>query len=405
MRANDDGVPWPAIGYETRTWAPEDGTLSRRARSTLTGPYRSAVTPPVADIEMRVKDSTATRAEQATVEMARFDVEASALFGDSEIAPITAVLLRSESAASSQIEHLTVGARQLALAELSDLGGAASRNARTVSANVRAMQAALDLADEVSEASILAMHHALLVGQDQAMPGRYREAPVWIGGRAPTEAMFVPPAGELVPAAMVDLLALAGRRDVPALLHLAVVHAQLETIHPFADGNGRTGRALVQSMLRRSGVTQRLTVPISAGLLADVDRYFAALTAFRDGDLEPIVLTFADAAETAVANGRRLVLDLGEARARWRASITARRGAAVWRALDVVVGQPVLDARHLQRTLGVTFPTAQSAIASLEAAGVLHQSVVGRQRNRIWHAPEVLDALDAFAERAGRRRG
>ncbi|WP_284251470.1 Fic family protein [Litorihabitans aurantiacus] len=386
-------------------WVPTEGTLSRRAHAELAGKYRSALTPEVAGVEPHLSASAAARVGEAAVEMARFDAEASSIFGDSEIAPITSVLLRSESAASSQIEDLTVGARQLALAELTGLGGEASRNARTVSANVRAMRAALDLADDISEASILTMHETLLHGQERAMPGRYRDVPVWIGGRAPTEAAFVPPAPERVAVSMADLVALARRRQIPALAHVALVHAHFETIHPFVDGNGRTGRALAQSMLRGAGVTQRITVPVSAGLLADTDGYFLALGAYREGDLEPIILTFADAAETAVANGRRLVGDLHDVRETWRERVTARRDAAVWRALDVVIGQPVVDVRHVQRTLGVSYPTAQGAIDALEDAGALSPSVVGRQRNRVWHAPEVLDSLDAFASRAGRRRG
>ncbi len=98
-----------------------------------------------------------------------------------------------------------------------------------------------------------------------------------------------------VPAAIDDLMAFAARDDVPLLAQIAVAHAQFETIHPFTDGNGRTGRALVQAMLRNKGLTRQVTVPVSAGLLADTDGYIAALTAYRDGDAAPIVERFAEA--------------------------------------------------------------------------------------------------------------
>ena len=106
-----------------------------------------------------------------------------------------------------------------------------------------------------------------------------------------------------------------------------------------------------------------------------------------------------------MANGRRLVGDLAELRQQWSARIAARQGSAVWAALDVVIGQPVLDIRYLSEHLKVSIPTAQGAILALENAGVLAQTVNGKRRNRVWHSAEVLDALDAFAERAGRRRG
>ena len=134
----------------------------------------------------------------------------------------------------------------------------------------------------------------------------------WIGGSrlGPHAAVFVPPVHERVPGLIDDLVAFIARDDVPVLAHAALAHAQFETIHPFEDGNGRTGRALVHAMLRSKGLTRTVTVPISAGLLVDTDAYFVALTAYRSGDPEPIVECFADAAFAAVANGRELVGDL-----------------------------------------------------------------------------------------------
>ena len=73
---------------------------------------------------------------------------------------------------------------------------------------------------------------------------------------------------------MDDLVAFLGRLDIPVLAHVAIAHAQFETIHPFPDGNGRTGRAIVQAMLRHSRVTTNITVPVSAGLLHDAEGYY-----------------------------------------------------------------------------------------------------------------------------------
>ncbi|PFG20812.1 Fic family protein [Serinibacter salmoneus] len=384
-------------------WIPAEGTLSRRATQQLTGPYQAGIPPQIAGLDPDVSAGVAADAEQASVEMAHFDAEAADVMGTAEFAPMASVLLRSESAASSQIEHLTAGARQLALAELPGAGSEASKNARTVAGNVAAMRAALDLAERPDSGAILAMHAALLDGHRDARPGAWREEQVWVGGRAPTEAAFVPPPPEYVPLAMNDLAAFCARRDVPALTHVAVAHAQFETVHPFVDGNGRTGRALAHAMLRRSGITRRVTVPISAGILTDTGAYFAALDAFRQGRIEPIVEIFVRSAETAISNGRRLLDDLRRLRSDWKARVTARAGASVWRALDLVIAQPVLDVPYLQQHLQVAYTSAAGAIQTMTEAGILLPSVVGRRRNRVWHAPEVLEALDDFAERAGRR--
>ena len=126
----------------------------------------------------------------------------------------------------------------------------------------------------------------------------------------PIGAIFVGPRHESVLGAIGDLIAFAQRADIPALPQIAVSHAQFETIHPFTDGNGRTGRALVQAMLRNKGLTRQVTVPVSAGLLADTDAYFAALTSCREGDAAPIGERFSQATVLAIANGRQLVTEL-----------------------------------------------------------------------------------------------
>lgn len=396
-------ISWPALGYETREWHPADPSmLSHRKRLIATGPYESALVPQITKQPLHLPPALAAEAEEAAVEIARFDANASGILGDGEIAPIATVLMRSESAASSQIENLTVGARQLALAEL---GEEASSNARTVSRNVSAMRAAVALVGDISAETIVQLHAALMAGQPHLDAGVWRSQQVWIGGSGagPHQANFVPPHHERVAAAMADLVTFTSRTDLPTLPHAAIAHAQFETIHPFTDGNGRTGRALVHAMVQRSGLTRRITVPISAGLLADTAGYVECLTAYREGDLAPILIAVTEATFRAVGNGRRLLADIHEIDARWRESITARRHAAVWPALDLLVGQPVVTVRYVQERLGVSFPTAQAAIDQLESAGILTQSVVGRRRNRTWHAPEITAALDAFAARAGRR--
>jgi hypothetical protein len=158
-------------------------------------------------------------------------------------------------------------------------------------------------------------------------------------------------------------------------------------------------------MLRRHGLTRNVTVPVSAGLLTDTDSYFEALTAYRDGQPAPIVERFAVASFEAVANGRQLVAELRAIRRRWDDTVTTRRGAAAWQLADVLVRQPVIDAATAAtaaRELDVTPQNAQRAIAALVAGGVLDE-FTGFARNRMWQAREVLDALDAFAARAGRR--
>jgi Fic family protein len=299
------------------------------------------------------------------------------------------------------IENLTSGAKAIVLAELASTD---KRNATEIVGNVAAMEAASALADRLDERAIFAMHAALLSGVDPGVTGHWRTEQVWVGGTSfgPHTASFVPPHHERVPALMDDLLRFAHRVDLPLLVQAAIAHAQFETIHPFVDGNGRTGRALIHAMLRGRGLTRDVTVPVSAGLLTDTSRYFDTLTAYRAGDPAPIVAVLAEASVAATAHGRQLIAELQAVRTSWDDKIKARRGATAWRLADLLIRQPVVDAATVAAELGIVPQNAQRAITPLAAAGVLKEST-GFKRNRMWEATEVLTALDDFAARAGRR--
>lgn len=128
---------------------------------------------------------------------------------------------------------------------------------------------------------------------------------MWIGGSDlhPSDADFVPPHNRHLNDAMGDLERFMQRTDLPALAQAAVAHAQFETIHPFADGNGRTGRALIHVILRARGVATTAALPISVGLLADTAGYFDTLSAYRRGEVEPVIRLFAQSTITAAQRG------------------------------------------------------------------------------------------------------
>ncbi|TML28457.1 MAG: Fic family protein [Actinobacteria bacterium] len=361
---------WPAVRYETLPWtgARLTNLVPRRQLRRIQGPYEAAVVPEIAARNLALPTEVLTVAEEAANEVARFDAD---LGG--EIAPFAAVLLRSESAASSQIENLTASARAIAEAELGVTG---KRNAVQIVANTRAMDAALALAEQV-----------------------------WIGGGdlGPHGAQFVPPQQSRIEPAIADLVAFIRRDDLPVLVHGAVAHAQFETIHPFPDGNGRTGRALLHAMLRNKRLTRNVTVPVSAGLLTNTSAYFDALTAYRLGDPAPMVIRLADAAFAAVVNGRRLVDELRTIRGGWNERVTARRDSSTWRVADFLMRHPVVDAQLLTAELNIPPNNVYRYLEPLERAGVLIE-FTDRRRNRAWRSAEILAALDAFAARAGKRR-
>lgn len=370
--------------------------LSRTARRKIRSPYLAAIPPEIAKIEIALPTELLSLVDEAAQELARFDGELG-----QEIAPFAAVLLRTESASSSRIENLTASARAIAEAEAQSTG---KTNATMVVANQRAMSAAIELAQHINAKAILEMHRALLEASEPDIAGKWRQQQVWVGGSglSPHGAAFVPPHHSRVPAAIDDLLAFIDRDDMPLLAQAAIAHAQFETIHPFVDGNGRVGRALVHSHLRSKRLLRNVTVPVSAGLLVELDTYFAALTSYRQGDVGPIVESFSNASFAAVSNGRTLANDLRELREQWALRVKKRRGASAWRVVELLFRHPVVNATLVARELGIALQNVYRTLRPLEDAGVLIEST-DRKRGQLWRAPEVLAALDRFAARAGRR--
>jgi Fic family protein len=390
----DTGRAWPSLGHEGRRWVPSaQSAWGVDAERVVTGArYQSAVVPTIAGLVPAPSTVVREAAAEAERELTRFDAELGA-----RVATFAPVLLRSEAASSSQIENLTASARAIFSAEL---GVTRSRNAEGIAANTQAMQAAVDLARDLTPASTLRMHAVLMEHQPRHTPGAWRDEPVWIGTRSdtPVGASYVAPHHAHVPRLVDDLMVFAADPTVPALVSVAVAHAQFETIHPFTDGNGRTGRALAQSMLRHKGVTRNVAVPVSAGLLADVDGYHGALDAYRDGDVDPIVAAFAAASLRAVRNARQLVAEIDAVRATWDDRLTARRDSNAWKLLDLLARRPVLNSAVAAAELGVRQPNVYPPLRALVDAGIA-RSKAEHGLGPFWRSDEVLAAIDAFAER------
>jgi Fic family protein len=391
-------TPWPNVSYETLPWVSR-APMSSRARNRQPSEYRSAVPPAISqvrDVASHLSPETLALADRATIAVTRFDVTQAAA-----VLPFTPLLLRGESVASSRIEHLTSSARKVMEAELL---GVSRGNAGLIAAATSQMTEAVQSTGAPTVESLRTMHRLLLESSAPDIAGTYRTDPVWIGGSDahPVDSLFVPPAPGRVPALMADLAQFMTRTDVPTLVLVAVSHAQFETVHPFVDGNGRTGRALMHTLLRHRGVCANGTLPLAAGLLENTTAYFDALDAYRTGDIDAIVQLIAHAALRGADLGLWLGRELAELRESWQDRVHARKDAADWRVLDVLVRRPVVDVSTVSSELELSAVNARKALERLEADGILASAQIAKGR-RGWRSPEVLELLDEFAERAGRR--
>ena len=272
------------------------------------------------------------------------------------------------------------------------------------------MESALEMAQPVNLDSILSMHQSWMTQQagmeDEA--GKLRSELVWIGGTdtAGTRgSIYVAPHHELVHDALEDLVEFISRTDLPAIAQAAIAHAQFETIHPFVDGNGRTGHALVHSILRSRRITQYTTAPFSAGILRNTAAYFDALKAYRAGDAAPIIHTFINASIFAANTGKELIDSLAAQLDDSAAKVAGlRSSSAAWKILPLLISQPVVNARYLKGQLDLGDAAVQRALSLLTERGVLVEKS-GRSRNRIWQHDGVLKALDEYAKTLRRTAG
>lgn len=387
---------WPSLDWEPQTWRSAASWGVRAGATPVSENYESAVPPHIAARTPTLPPATLREARIAAQELSRLDAELGP-----RMTAFAPVLLRSEAASSSQIENLTASARAIFSAEL---GVRSGRNAEQITANTRSLQAAIALANHISAESIREMHRVLMESQSHHTPGNWRAEAVWIGtnSESPVGAEYVAPHQSRVSGLVDDLIEFCGRDDLDPIVSIAIAHAQFETIHPFTDGNGRTGRALAQALLRKSGVTRNLALPVSAGLLADVEGYHRALTMYRQGNPEAIILAFTNAIGRALTNTRTLVAELDDVRQSWETTLRVRKSSNAWRLLEVLVRHPVLSAALASEELGVSLPNAYPPLNALTEAGII-KSKNEHRRGPFWRADEILAAVDRFAERAGRR--
>ena len=279
-------------GYTTCEWAPSEVTgLPRREH--LSGPYSAYVPDLLANRSLAV--SPAVSAKAAEVERA---VQRLVSGSTVSLEGVARFLLRSEAIASSLIEGIAPSPQQVALAELAQdepIRGFGDQ-ARLVANNIIILKRAtaqLVESVQVSVVDVEQLQSALLI--EERHHG-LRVVQNWIGGSNwhPLEATFVPPPPDRVPGLMDDLMAyLNGSAHAP-LIQAALVHAQFETIHPFTDGNGRVGRALIHCVLARRRLTPTAMLPISLVLATLRHTYIDGLTAYRYVGAADELIAFAE---------------------------------------------------------------------------------------------------------------
>ena len=357
-----------------------------------------------------------TRTETALI---RLDATGNALANSEALARL---LLRAESVASSRIEGLGVGGRRLLRADAARRVGMEPRDvtSREVLGNIDAMTWAVDSVrpgGDITLESLLETHRLLLAGtrlKDHG--GSARTVQNWIGGSDynPCSASFVPPP-EDVPGLLDDLMGFCNDDSLPALAQAAVAHAQFETIHPFVDGNGRAGRALIHMVLRRRGLGLRILPPVSLILATWSQDYIDGLNGTRyvgpsnsaegNAGINSWIALFAAVCNRSVDDAGHFEDRVRELQSGWRGRVgRIRRDSAGSLLIDALPAAPVLTTATAAELVGRSFQATSLAMERLVEAGVLVQVSVGR-RNRAFEAHELVDAFTAFESRLASPEG
>lgn len=391
---------WPHIEHETLPWHGDPDLaplISKTQRRKIGSAYEAALPLHIEGLSVDVPAKLSARMSELLVRLAQFDAQQQARGYD-----LPALLLRSESSASSQIEHLTSSVRNVALAEVSrDV----PRNARLIMGNVAAMREALLLDGPLDLDAILAIHAALMNRDGATFGGKIREEQVWVGGGpySPHGALYVPPAASRVPDYLDDLVAFAARADLTPIVKAALLHAQLETIHPFIDGNGRTGRVLIHKILAGEGILSHATLPLSAGLLHNVGSYMDALTSYQQGDPLAVIEQLVEALEFAVSVGALTAKRMDETFASWFERIGERRGSSIYRLPELLSEQPVVSVSYVADGLGITTRAALTLVNRACEYGML-RPLGNRRRGDFYQSDEIIDLLEPICDAAGLRR-
>jgi Fic family protein len=307
--------------------------------------------------------------------------------------------VRREAVLSSQIEGTQSTLEDLLAAELEPQPSwrPLPRDVEEVVNYVRAMNYGLARLSDLplSLRLITEIHGELLTGVrgSHRRPGEFRESQNWIGPENATlsEATFVPPPVHEMKLALHDFERFLHDRELPALVHAGLAHAQFETIHPFLDGNGRVGRLLISFLLVHRGVLHRPLLYLSVYLKRNRAEYYDRLTAIREsGDWEAWLRFFlAGVAQTAddATVTARAILDLREEH---RRLIQERLpGVNGLRLLELLFERPLVQVNLVKDKLGIAFVTANKLVEQMESLGLL-QEITGRRRDRVFsYAPYV----------------
>ncbi len=385
MNANE--YPWPPAGKIERIWEsniPDSGLVPLAEKNTFQ--YQATIPPKIASLQPPVDENTKDLLTNASLALKGL-VPHSQLGGTME-----KILFRTEAVNSSRIEGYETNYRNLAIALI---GGESKPGALITAFNLLALETAINdnKNQKLSVESICSIHAQLM--KLESFAGQLRDVQNWIGGSgfSPYNAAHIPPPPEYVVDALNDLVDFMARDDLNPVLKLSIAHAQFEAIHPFIDGNGRTGRALSQVILVQNELPP---VPISVGLFALRGNYYESLSRYVEGDIAPTISLQAKSILVACFALHQIGGKRDSLADKWRELLNIRRkGSTVDRAVDWILENPAFTSSQLSSELSASSAETARTIKRFSDCEILSKSRRSKEKSArggyeiIWEANEV----------------
>ena len=221
------------------------------------------------------------------------------------------------------------------------------------------------------------VHETLLTNARSAAyphPGEFRKTQNWVMGTNLNDARFIPPPAEYVTGAMGELEKFFySHQSIPILIKAALIHSQFETIHPFLDGNGRTGRLLITFYLCQQDALEHPVLYISEYLKKHRNKYFSLLDSYRKGNISDwleffltgVIQICGEAIETS-----NKIIDLRENNL-LRISNLGRASKNALILLKNLYKLPIMNVKKIEEVTGLSREAANRLVKRFSKLGIL----------------------------------
>lgn len=267
---------------------------------------------------------------------------------------------------------------------------------------INAMNEAIKMLENLPFSSRLIknVHKVLLQGArgKHKQPGEFRRSQNWIGGASIDDAVFIPPIHSSVPDLMEDIEKFVHNEEIcfPELLKIALIHYQFETIHPFLDGNGRTGRLLITLYLVSKGILKRPILYLSDYLEKHRNSYYTNLMEVRKKDNIDYWFSFflkgiIETAEHGVKTFEKILILQKENEN--SIQLLGSRSANALKVVTELYKQPVINAARVAEIAEISLASAYTLISELEKLNILRE-VTGGKRGKVYILKKYIDIFD-----------